>query len=153
MNKIPLLIVLLFFSIGVVAEDLPDDVLKSIGKIISYEDKAERYQEVGRDPYSAEHHMRLIETEFDRIQSKHPISIQVDFMWVIMSRSGFGSHYSERFTELLYKCCNTEFNLALEQYLRAGTKASRTTEHKVKFIMGALSNVQEHHNKTIKNRP
>ena len=153
MNKNLLLILILFFSVEVVANDLPDDVLKSIGKVISYEDKAERYQEIGRDPYSAEHHMRLIETEFDHIQSKHPISIQVDFMWVIMSRSGFGSHYSERFTELLYKCCNTEFNLALQQYLEAGTKVNSTTEHKVKFIKAALNNIQEHHNKTIKDRP
>lgn len=152
MNKALVLIFVIFFSIRVVADDLADDILISIGKIISYEDRVERYQDVGRDPYSAEYHMRLIETEFNHIQRKYPVSIQVDFMWVIMSRSSFGSHYSERFTELLYKCCKAEFNLALQQYLESGTKVNRATEHKAKFIKAALNSIQENHNKTIKNR-
>jgi len=150
MNKVIYIISLFLLATNVTAKDLPDDVLLGVGKIISYEDKAERYQEIGRSPYSSEHHMRLIEAEFARIQEKYSIDTQVDFLWVIMSRSSFGSHYSERFSELLHKCCKVDFELALQRYLQSGTKASHSTQHKVKFIKAALSQIQEHHNKSLK---
>ena len=119
----------------------------SVGKIILFEDTCERYSKVGGDPYSSEKHMLMIETEFKMIKSKLPQDKQIDFLWSIMTRSGFGSHYSERFAELVYQCCQKEFLFEINEYLENGSKHNKATIHKAKFVKDALEILEKHHNK------
>ncbi len=138
----------MFFGIAIAESLSSEDIIAlSLGKIILFEDNCERYSKVGRDPYSSEKHMLLIETEFSMIKSKLPRDKQIDFLWSIMARSGFGSHYSERFAELVYQCCYKEFLFEIDEYLVNGSKHNKATIHKANFVKNALEILEKHHNK------
>lgn len=148
MKRILIIFIVILFFGNANAESLSSDdlIALSIGKIILFEDTCERYSEVGGDPYSSEKHMIMIETEYKMIKSKLPRDKQIDFLWSIMTRSGFGSHYSERFTELVYQCCYREFIFAINEYLESGSKHNKATIHKANFVKDALEISEKHHN-------
>ncbi len=149
MKRILIIFIVILFFGNANAESLSSDhiIALSIGKIILFEDTCGRYSKVGGDPYSSEKHMLMIETEFKMIKSKLPQDKQIDFLWSIMVRSGFGSHYSERFTEMLYQCCYEEFLIEINEYLENGSKHDKGTIHKAKFVKSALEILEKHHNK------
>ncbi len=149
MKRILIIIIVLLFFGNANAETLSSDeiIALSIGKIILFEDTCERYSKVGGDPYSSEKHMLMIKTEFKMIKSKVPRDKQIDFLWAIMTRSSFGSHYSERFTELVYKCCYGEFMVEINEYLKNGSKHNKATIHKANLVKNALQISDKHHNK------
>ena len=142
------LFIIVFFGNAHAESFSADDIIAlSIGKIILFEDACERYKKIGVGPYSSEKHMLMIEAEFEMIKSKLPRNKQIDFLWSIMVRSGFGSHYSERFTEMLYQCCYEEFLIEINEYLENGSKQDKGTIHKAKFVKSALEILEKHHNK------
>ena len=148
MKRILIIFIVILFFGSANAESLSSDdiIALSIGKIILFEDTCERYSKVGGDPYSSEKHMLMIETEFKMIKSKLPQDKQIDFLWSIMARSGFGSHYSERFAELVYQCCHKEFLFEINEYLESGSKHNKATIHKANFVKDALEILENHHN-------
>ncbi|MCP3923046.1 MAG: hypothetical protein GY714_10715 [Desulfobacterales bacterium] len=146
MKRVLIIYLILIFLGNTKAETLkPANILaQSIGKIILFEDKCERYYKVGGNPYSPEKHMLMIEKEFEMIKSKLPRDKQIDFLWTIWSHSNFGSHYSERFTEMLYKCCYEDFLIEINKYLTNGSKHDMALIHKAKQIKYSFEILKKH---------